>query len=69
MAVERKNTEILDQPHQMCAEGTDDEKPKIEDIEVILKNEGWGVFNVDIWFDTMQGFWRWNCDILKLTNP
>ena len=65
MSIDRKNTEILDQKHQMYAEGTSDIKPTAKDIELFLKHEGWDIYNLDIFFDSMQGFWRWNCDIVR----
>lgn len=65
MTVERKNTEIRDQQHLMDAEGTSDVEPKSEDIKMLLLSENWECSNIDIWFDNMQGFWRWNCDISR----
>jgi hypothetical protein len=65
MTVERKNTEILDQAHQMWAEGTSDVEPKANDIEKLLKDENWNIYDVDIWLDNMQGFWRWSCKIIR----
>jgi hypothetical protein len=47
----------------MWAEGTSDVEPKANDIEKLLKEENWNIYDVDIWFDYMQGFWRWNCKI------
>lgn len=66
MTLERKNTEIFDQAHQMWAEGTSDDKPEINDIKILLKSENWNIYNIDIWYDTMQGFWRWNCNIIHI---
>jgi hypothetical protein len=63
--VERKNTEVFDQPNQMFAEGTSDVEPKTVDIKKLLKAESWDIFDVDISFDNMQGFWRWNCKITR----
>ncbi len=65
MTVERKNTEIRSHQHLMDAEGTSDIKPKAEDIKALLLSENWESSNIEIWFDNMQGFWRWNCDISR----
>ena len=67
MTIERKNTEIRDKKHLMDAEGTSDIEPKAEDIKSLLRLENWECSNIDIWFDNMQGFWRWNCDIAHKT--
>ena len=66
MTVTRENTEIRDQtPDLMVAEGTSDVEPKSKDIKELLLSENWNSSNIDIWFDNMQGFWRWNCDISR----
>lgn len=70
MTVDRKHTEIFDQPHQMWAEGTsigngEGTMPEEQDIRRLLGNEGWEAAEIDIWFDGLQKFWRWNCKITK----
>jgi len=66
MTVERVNTEIRDlTPDLMVAEGTSDVEPKAEDIKLLLLSEKWECSNINIRFDNMQGFWRWNCDIAR----
>ena len=65
MTVERKNTEIFDQKHQMWAEGTSDVEPLEKDIKNLLGGEKWSSDKINIWFDNMQGFWRWNCNIIN----
>jgi len=66
MIIEAKNSEIRDQAHLMDAEGTSDEQPSINEIESFLAQKGWQPNDIDIWFDNMQGFWRWNCKIEML---
>lgn len=61
--IESANVEIRNQPHLMAAEGTDDKKPVGKEIVEYLLKRGYISNNIDIWFDNMQGFWRWNCDI------
>ena len=72
MTVDRKHTEILDRPDQMWAEGTaiwfgksDKFKPKANEIENLLKAENWLIYDLDIWYDSLQGFWRWSCKIAR----
>lgn len=65
MTVERINTEIFDQVHQMWAEGTSDIEPLEVDIQNLLDGEGFEVDEIDFWFDNMQVFWRWYCKIYK----
>lgn len=70
MTVDREHTEICDQAHQMWAEGTsiggsEGLEPKETDIQKLLGSEGWEADEIDIWFDTLQKFWRWSCKIAK----
>ena len=67
MTVTRRNTEIRDMYND--AEGTSDIEPIIDDIKSLLKIENWEGYNIDIWFDDMQGFWRWCCDICRPLTP
>jgi len=64
MKLLRANTEIREQ-HYMDAEGSSDEEPSKQDVEKHLEFEGWASYNIDIWYDSMMGFWQWNCDIVK----
>lgn len=63
LSVTRKETEIFDQSHQMYAEGTSDVEPLEKDIKFLLGSENWIADEIGIWFDNMQGFWRWWCSI------
>ena len=63
----RKNTEIFDQAHQMYAEGTSDEPINHDDVMELLAKEGYFAKNIDSFFDSMMGFYRWDCLIIKLT--
>ena len=60
-----ENTEIEDQAHKMWAEGTADNEPTIYAVQVWMEYLGWNVKGIDIWFDKMQGFWRWSCDLVS----
>ncbi len=57
--------EIRDQKHLMVAEGSDDNKIFIKDIVEVIKARGYKALNIKIWFDNLQGFWRFNSDIKK----
>lgn len=65
-SVTRENTEICDQAHQMFAEGTSDIEPKEIDIQKMLAEELLAVDEIEIFFDNLQGFWRWSCKIAHL---
>ena len=68
--IDREHTEIFDQVHQMYAEGTSNNlnelEPTKEDIENLLDSEGFKAYKIEIEFDNMQKFWRWNCKISKI---
>lgn len=63
--LQRKNTEIFDQPHKMWAEGTHKEEPTKKMVVNHLLENGWDCKDVDIWNDTMMGFWRWSSKLIK----
>ena len=50
----------------MIAEGTCDLQPNKNDIVVFVQKQNYCALNIEIWFDNMQGFYRWNCDIINL---
>lgn len=71
MTVNREHTEIFDQTHKKWAEGTsigagEGLQPKEQDIQHLLSGEGWVADEIDIWFDSLQKFWRWSCKITKM---
>lgn len=55
--------EFRTQSHLMDMDGTSDTKPTIEEIQEYGLKEGWEITNINIIFDTMMGFWRFNGDI------
>lgn len=59
-----KNTEIESQAHKMWAEGSCDLQPNDFEIIAFMIEQKWAVRNVIIFYDTMQHFWRWNCDLV-----
>ena len=44
-------------------EGTADSKPNEADIIAKANEDGWNAFDVNIWFDTQMGFWRFDATI------
>lgn len=63
MPVELNSTIIEDSPHKMWAEGTSYDKPLKHDVNQMLNGMGFNYKNLNIFFDELQGFWRWSCDI------
>lgn len=61
----RKNTQILDQQHEMYAEGQCDNKPSREEIKELLLKEGFLMYDLDVFYDNMLAVWIWNCKIAK----
>ncbi len=59
------NTEIETAAHKMWAEGTCDNQPTEQEVIDFMDGQMWQVGNVSIFHDDMQGFWRWNCDLVK----
>ena len=55
--------EFRTQSHLMDMDGTSDTKPTIEEIQEYGLKNGWEIFNINIIFDTMMGFYRFNGDI------
>ncbi|HRW20972.1 MAG TPA: hypothetical protein P5509_03285 [Bacteroidales bacterium] len=62
MTVDRYHTEIFSDR----AEGTSDIKPITQDIQKLLRTESYVTEDIKIWFDDMQGFWRWSSTIEKV---
>lgn len=65
--INRVDFEVLDQEHQMWAEGCQDDKPTENEIVAAVAMEGYYAENLDISFDTLQKLWRWSCDIRPIT--
>jgi hypothetical protein len=65
MTVSRKDTEIFSQAHEMYAEGTSDTEPTKDEITELLSEESWEAYDIEIFYDNLQGFWRWYCLIIK----
>ena len=61
--IRREDFEVCDQSHQMHAEGCQDAEPTEKDILIAVGLCGYAATEIDIFFDGLQGLWRWNCDI------
>lgn len=59
--------EIFDQQHKMVFEGSKDTEPSIDEIYKEVAKEGFESFNVEKFFDRMQGFWRVRGEIRRIT--
>jgi len=62
----RENTEIRTQFHLMDAGGTADVEPIESEIKALLIKDNYNANSIKIWWDEMQGLWRWWCKILPL---
>lgn len=61
----RENTEIRDHSHLMDADGSCDLQPSELDVQRHVAECGWVADEIDIFYDSMQHVWRWNCTISK----
>jgi hypothetical protein len=61
--IKRYNTKNKTHAHLIDAEGTSDIEPMKSEIEFLLSKEGYNAKDIEIWFDNMQGLWRWSCKI------
>ena len=52
-----------DRDWEMWVEGTSDIKPEKNEIIKQAKNKGYRLSDIDIWFDNMQGFWRFTANL------
>ena len=59
--------EIFDQQHKMVFEGSKDTEPSIDEIHKEVTKEGFEPFNVETFFDKLQGFWRTRGEIRRIT--
>lgn len=66
MKIEDNCVEYRSQQHEMLVEGTADFKPTENQIMEHGAKNGFFVTDIEIWFDNMQGFWRWNGNIIPL---
>jgi len=59
--------EYRTQQHEMIVEGTCDDKPTLPEIMEHGAKNGFFVSDIEMWFDSMQGFWRFNGNLLRLS--
>ena len=64
--IDRKDVEIRNQQHERWAEGCHSDKPDERDISGLLLNEGYSHKTIELWIDTLQGLWRWHCEIRRI---
>ena len=58
---------IRSQPYEMLFEGTHGTRPRKTEIEKAVMVEGFVAYDYDIWFDTLQKFWRFGGQIRRIT--
>ena len=58
--------EYRDREWEMWLEGTADTKPEESEIVESAKAKGFTLDNIDIWFDSMQFFWRFSADLVPI---
>ncbi len=51
------------QSHEMIIEGTSNIEPFACDIADAVKDEGYELHNLEIWFDALQNIWKFHGDI------
>ena len=57
--------EYRDRDWEMWLEGTSYNEPNKEEIIKHAKSKGYKLNGIEIWFDNMQGFWRFSADLVK----
>ncbi len=50
---------------EMWLEGTSDNKPSENDIVDYALKHRYKIKGLEVWFDNMQKFWRFNADIIS----
>lgn len=73
MNIDLEHTLICTTSNLWYAEGTsvnygEQYKPTREEIEQLLYNEGWLIYDLEVFYDTFQSIWRWSCCIKRLVN-
>ncbi|NQY43937.1 MAG: hypothetical protein HRT87_11410 [Legionellales bacterium] len=57
--------EYRDRDWEMWLEGTADNEPNKKEMIEHAKGKGYKLNDIEIWFDNMQGFWRFSADLVK----
>ena len=57
--------EYKDRDWEMWLGGTSDNEPNKKEIIEHAKGKGYKLNDIEIWFDNMQGFWRFSADLVK----
>lgn len=58
--------EYRTQAHEMWLEGTSDDEPDLSAIHEHAKCRGFALADLQVWKDSMQGFWRFGADLRAL---
>jgi hypothetical protein len=54
------------QEWEMWLEGTSDNKPNKDEIIKHAKSKGYKLNKLNMWFDNMQGFWRFGANLVNV---
>jgi len=55
--------EYREREWEMWLEGTADNEPNKDEIIKHAKEKNYKLKNLQVWFDSMQGFWRFGADL------
>ena len=58
--------EYRDRDWEMCLEGSADNKPNESEIIEHAKSQGFELKNIEIWFDNLEKFWRFDAILRRL---
>jgi hypothetical protein len=59
------NFEYRTRDWEMWLEGTSERKPSQINIIKDAQNKGYKLKNIEIWFDSIQCFWRFSADLIN----
>ena len=66
LIIKKMEYEYRDRDWEMWIEGSSNEKPNKSEIIEHVKSKGFELKNIEIWFDNLQKFWRFNADLVRI---
>ena len=58
--------EFSDSEHEMLLEGSSYDKPRDSEIIEHCLRKGYELQNLEIWFDNLQKFWRFDANLVRI---
>lgn len=58
--------EFRDSVHEMLLEGTSYDEPNESEIKEHCLHKGYESQNLEIWFDNLQKFWRFDANLVRI---